>query len=74
MSRVLNLDIAMASVAATCLEKKYRVSAIETLLSGGTRVVCASSVDAAGLRKQFRAKIIEGPVRRTPLALAWGRY
>ena len=47
MSRVLNIDATEADVVATCSKKHARSSAIETLQSGGTRVVLNNAIDTA---------------------------
>lgn len=71
MSRALNIDATEDHVAATCAKKHAAISAIETLPSGGTRVVLLNTIDAATIRKAYGAKVIEGTVRRKPIRLAW---
>jgi len=73
VNRALHLNLSPDAILSACTQMQLRVTAIEPLLSGGTRVVCASTVDSASLRKRFKEKLIEGPVRRSPLALQWGR-
>ncbi len=41
------------------------ISAIETLPSGGTRVVLMNSADAAKIIKAFGSKVLTGNVART---------
>ena len=70
MSRALNLNATEDSVKAACIASKIDISAIEPLLSGGTRVVCLTSEGARVLRKSMKTKLIEGRVQRSPLFLA----
>ena len=68
MSRAINIDQSEAAVVQLCGQLGFRISAIEALISGGTRVVLACSEDAARLRVKLKAKIIHGPVRRLSLS------
>lgn len=67
MSRALNVNATRVDVLAMCGKHNARISVIEDLLSGGTRVVLANADDAAIVGKAFGAKIIKGAIRRTPL-------
>jgi hypothetical protein len=69
MSRALNVQAEHAHVLATCAKHKTPISAIEKLLSGGTRVVLMNSDDAATIRHAYRTKLIGGAIRRE----AWVR-
>jgi hypothetical protein len=69
MSRALNVNAEHAHVLATCAKHKTPISAIESLMSGGTRVVMMNSDDAELIRRAYKTKLIAGPVRRT----AWVR-
>lgn len=69
MSRALNIDAPEDQVTATCASKNAPISTIETLLSGGTRVVLLNAVDTATIRKAFGERIITGNVRRMPTRL-----
>lgn len=73
MSRALNLAVSQADVRAEATRKGARITAIEPLHPMGTRVVFANSVDAAGIARSFKTKILAGPVVRTPLRTASGR-
>ena len=56
-----------AEVTASCKRQNATISAIETLTSGGTRVVL-TNVDAADtMRRVFGKKVLTGAVSRTPL-------
>ncbi|AGH48328.1 MULTISPECIES: hypothetical protein [Sphingomonadales] len=70
MSRAINLNASPAEVQAMCDRHHARVTAIESLLSGGTRVVLANGDAAAIITKSFGSKVIKGNVKRVPLALA----
>lgn len=70
MSRAININETEASITETCKQLSITISAIEPLLSGGTRVVCASSDGALALRRKLKSKLLDGPVRRSPLFLA----
>ncbi len=69
-SRALNVSSAAADVRAVCTKHKLTISAIETLLSGGTRVVMRNGDDAANLRRILKTKIINGSVNRA----AWAAH
>ena len=64
-SRAVNIDASEADVRAICSKHKIEISAIETLLSGGTRVVMVNSDGADRIRASFRGKLITGEVKRT---------
>lgn len=75
MSRAINIDAGEDHVAATCGKLKVAISAIETLDSGGVRVVLNNIEDAAKVRKAYGAKVITGEVDRTMnrLRRGWSR-
>jgi hypothetical protein len=64
MSRVVNLDLEQPAVTVRCLSENVGISAIETLASGGVRLVCSSSVGAATIRRKLKAHVIQGDVTR----------
>jgi hypothetical protein len=66
MSRALNLDAPKDHVLATCAKNKADITQIESLLSGGTRVVFKNADDAATIGRAYKGKIIDGPIVRTP--------
>jgi hypothetical protein len=70
MSRALNINATQDHVLATCAKKSLAVSSIETLRSGGTRVVMNNAVDSAVVAKAYGSKVITGVVSRTPIRLA----
>ena len=57
----------MDDVIAACASNKATISAVEPLISGGTRVVLTNSHDAAVMGRVFAGNIITGTVIRTPL-------
>jgi len=64
MSRAMNLKMLQADVTAQCEAAKVVISAIETLPSGGTHLVCTTSEGAEEMRKRFKKVLIEGRVKR----------
>ena len=72
MSRALNLNASEAEVLAACVRANAPITQIETLVSGGTRVVMKNADDAATLGKLYKGKIITDPVTRTPGRLIKG--
>ncbi len=69
MSRAINVNATKSDVEALCLKHKAPISAIETLASGGTRVVFMNGDDAAAMSRVFGKKVLSGNVERTPLRL-----
>lgn len=51
---------------AACAKRRVSISAIETLHSGGTRVVLNNADDTAIMVKAYGSKVIRGAVTRTP--------
>lgn len=69
MSRAINVNATKADVQALCLKHKATISAIETLASGGTRVVLMNADAAATMTRAFGRKVLSGAVERTPLRM-----
>lgn len=67
MSRAINVNATEAEVVKLCARHGATVSAIETLASGGTRVVLMNMIAADKMRAAFGRKLLKGAVRRTPL-------
>jgi len=65
MSRAINLDLTEAAVRQACDEADVQISVIESLEPSGIRLVCSSANGAAALRHKLRAKVIEGPIKRS---------
>lgn len=72
MSRAMNIKATEAEVLAFCVRHGASVSAIESLVSGGTRLVLSHPEEATAMRTLFGKKIIDGPVTRTPFG-SWKR-
>lgn len=66
MSRALNLDAPKEHVLDTCAKQDLAITQIETLVSGGTRVVLKTAEGAVMLARSYRKQIIDGPIVRTP--------
>lgn len=66
MSRALNINATEAHVTATCAKHGAAISAIETLKSGGTRLVLLNGDAAAVISKAYGTKVLTGPVSRMP--------
>ncbi len=66
MSRAMNVNATEAEVAQICAEQGAMISAIESLASGGTRVVFTRGDAATAMREIFGHKLIAGAVVRTP--------
>ena len=67
MSRAVNVSTAPAEVASLCQKKSIAISAIEGLVSGGTRVVFMNMTDTATMKQAFGSKVLTGAVSRVPL-------
>jgi hypothetical protein len=65
VTRVVCIAATRAEIMAECVEQGLSVSAIETLQSGGTRVVLVSSLDAEALSACYDGRLLTEPVRRT---------
>lgn len=72
MSRALNLNASEAEVLAACARADAAITQIETLSSGGTRVVFKNGDDAAAMGKLYKGKIITDRVTRAPSRLQNG--
>ena len=66
MSRALNINATQDHVIAACAKHKVPISAIETLQSGGTRVVMNNANDTARIAKAYGSKVITGATTRVP--------
>jgi hypothetical protein len=65
MSRALLVNQSEEAVTKACARFDVEISVLETLDSGGVRLVCVSSEGAALMRRKLRAKLIDGPVVRS---------
>lgn len=65
MSRAMNVTASEAEVRAAAAEHGAPISAIETIMSGGTRVVFMNGDDAERMRGIFKDRMVIGAVTRT---------
>jgi diketogulonate reductase-like aldo/keto reductase len=73
MSRTLHLSLSEREVTEFCRKHAVAISAIEPLVSGGTRLVTMSVEGAEKMRAKLKRDIIKEDVERTPLYLRAGR-
>jgi hypothetical protein len=66
MTRVIHISLDQNEVLDRCNAAKVGISAVESLPSGGTRLVCMSADGAAKMRKKLKSQLIAGPVTRRP--------
>ena len=66
MSRALNLDAPQEHVAQMCTKHQAHITQIESLVSGGTRVVLRNADEAAVIARAYKGKVIDGAIVRTP--------
>lgn len=60
----MNLSLPEQVVIDRCVHEAISISAIETLLSGGTHLVCVTIEGADEARRLFKRSLIHGRVRR----------
>lgn len=70
MSRVIHIDQSPSAIEALCAKHMFRMSTVEPLLSGGSRVVLLDPRDAEALRVIMKHKLILGEVKRSPSHIA----
>lgn len=71
MSRAINVNAPQADVVKLCGKHNAPISAIESLPSGGTRVVFNNAEATATMTRIFGRKVLTGAVARTPLTTRW---
>ena len=71
MSRAINVNAPQADVVKLCGKHNAAISAIETLASGGTRVVFNNADATETMTRIFGKKVLTGAVTRTPLTTRW---
>lgn len=67
MSRAINIKATPEHIRATCAKRNLQITAIETLVSGGTRVVMSNGLASSTLATVYKSKVIGGVVERRPL-------
>ncbi len=65
MSRAINVNLEVATVRKLSAKHGAAISAIEAIISGGTRVVYMNGTDAQEMRAVMTKAIISGSVVRT---------
>ena len=60
----MNLTADEATVRSLCAKHDLAISAIETLQSGGVRLVMLNLADADRVRALFKRQLIDGSVER----------
>ncbi|AUW60320.1 hypothetical protein C1T17_14105 [Sphingobium sp. SCG-1] len=70
MSRAINLSADTDTVTTLCGKHDIRISSIEPLESGGTRVVLLTADGADDVRRRMKNQVLEGPVVRSGLYMA----
>jgi len=69
MSREMYLNLTEKFVVSRCVDENVRVSKVQSLASGGTRLVCASVAGAEAMRRRLKKSLIKTdslPERRGP--------
>lgn len=64
MSRAMNISLPERDVLSACAVAGIGISAIETLMSGGTHLVVTTSEDIPLAHAKFKKNLIEGRVVR----------
>jgi hypothetical protein len=65
----MNVTLPKSEVLRICEDLGVAITAIETLIPSGTRVVCRTTQGSSDLLRKVRAQIISGPIERMPRAL-----
>jgi hypothetical protein len=66
MSRAIHINATHDHVTATCGKRNVRITAVEALASGGTRLVTSNAVESATIAEAYGSKLITGAVKRMP--------
>ncbi|MGB7655973.1 MAG: hypothetical protein WBL74_10885 [Novosphingobium sp.] len=66
----MNIKLPEAEVVKLCAAAEVVISAIETLPSGGTHLVCRTIEGADEMRHRCKKHLIEGRVKRFPFLVA----
>lgn len=65
MSRAINTSASLAEIEKICATNDFRISTIEALASGGSRVVLLDGRDAEQVRLLLKTQILTGEVKRS---------
>jgi hypothetical protein len=66
MNRVLFVSLEESTVVKRCTAANVGISALESLPTGGTRLVCMSSDGADAMRQKLKSHLIKTHVTRRP--------
>mgnify|MGYP003580381185 CR=1 FL=1 len=72
MNREMYLDVSEGFVVTQCLQEKVGISSIQSLASGGTRLVCMSVDGADTMRRKLKKNLIKGDGTRERGGRGWG--
>lgn len=70
MSRAVHVQETPEKIEALCVKHAFRLSTVEPLISGGSRVVMLDPRDAEAFRVLMKAKLIDGTVKRSSSHIA----
>ncbi len=70
MSRVIHVSATPDMIETLCSQHAFRLSTVEALVSGGSRVVMLDARDAEAFRILMKNKLILGTVTRSASHLA----
>ena len=65
MSRIVCIKVPRAEVISACGARHIEISMVESLVSGGSRVVFNNALDASVIAEAYKREVINEPVRRT---------
>jgi hypothetical protein len=65
----MNVTLPQSEVIRICEDLGIAITAIESLIPSGTRVVCRTTQGASDLWRKMQAHIIGGSIKRMPRAL-----
>ena len=72
MSREIYLDLSSGFVSSQCLAQDVRISSIESLPNGGTRLVCMSVKGAETMRRKLAKNVSKDDPPRQRHGPGWG--
>jgi hypothetical protein len=72
MSRAVFLNMSEGSIILHCESQNIGISAISTLPTGGTRLVCMSVHGAEQIRRKLKDRLMKGDVARERHGPGWG--
>ncbi|MET0361159.1 MAG: hypothetical protein ABW048_05325 [Sphingobium sp.] len=70
MSRVVHVQENPGAIEIICKKHAFRLSTVEPLVSGGSRLVMLDARDADAFRVLMKNKLIAGDVTRSPSHIA----